>query len=293
LKEQSYSTETTPGLCVTSPKFSPLTLPGHTFNLGTCSIKRSIVHKAKILDLSPFMIPVVFSQPGNNLLEQVSNFFQDKWDYLRSHDMFILPINLPLKQKGLKKVDLPTVDFIVTFLMLEHSVEFVVVDPIYNGTDSTVRIINFSEAYRDLLVKRKKVQTAFSPADGLSTIFYQRGAGAPDEKTYMAMTSVTGIDKSKIMHCRLTPGKYEQGFWNSGNCYKDFKESVAKLLDQLSMLDPYTIALGKHSISKLYFVLDEFSAYAAYTAVAILGYGIKEVSSVLAYRQGVYTAIKL
>jgi hypothetical protein len=52
---------------------------------------------------------------------------------------------------------------------------------------------------------------------------------------------------------------------------------------------PFSNALHKQSIHKLWFVLDEFSAYAAYTAVAIQAFGLDEVAGVLAYRQGVYT----
>ena len=90
------------------------------------------------------------------------------------------------------------------------------------------------------------------------------------------------------MHCHLTPGKYERGLFG-GSCYQEFAPSVVKILHELSVIDPYTLKKDKDYIAKVYFVLDEFSAYAAYTAVAILGYGIEDVASVLAYRRGVYT----
>ena len=88
----------------------------------------------------------------------------------------------------------------------------------------------------------------------------------------------------------LTPGKYEKA--HGENCYRDFKKSVSNLLHQFSIIDSYSRAKKEDYLHKLYFVLDEFSAYASYTAVAILGYGIKDVSHVLAFRQGVYTPMK-
>jgi hypothetical protein len=152
-------------------------------------------------------------------------------------------------------------------------------------------IINFSQVYRGLVASRCKVQTGFSQISGLSFLFYQRGTGKPDSKTYAAIEEACGLTRQEIMHCHLTPGKYENAHGES--CYRDFKKSVSVLLHQFSMIDSYSRAKKEDYLHKLYFVLDEFSAYASYTAVAILGYGIKDVSHVLAFRQGVYTPMKL
>jgi hypothetical protein len=96
------------------------------------------------------------------------------------------------------------------------------------------------------------------------------------------------------LHCHLTPGKYEQGLYggNSGNCYRDFRSSVAKIVHQFNIVDPYSIVKNKHTLKEIFFVLDEFSAYAAYTATCIIGYGLADVATMLAFRQGVYTPMK-
>ena len=174
--------------------------------------------------------------------------------------------------------------------MLQKDVEFVVADPLHKGIDPTVRVINYSEVYRNLVAARCKVQTGFSTSAGLSVLFYQRGTGDPDSQTYSAIEQACGLTRQEVMHCHLTPGKYEKAYGES--CYRDFKKSVAVLLHQFSVIDSYSRAKKADYLKNLYFVLDEFSAYAGYTAAAILGYGIKDVSCVLAFRQGVYTPMK-
>ena len=151
-------------------------------------------------------------------------------------------------------------------------------------------MINYSDVYRKLVAARSKVQTALSTTSGLSVVFYQRGTGHPDSQTYAAIERACGLKRDRVMHCHLTPGKYEHR--HGENCYRDFKKSAAILLHQFAIIDPYSRAVNENHLRELYFVLDEFSAYAGYTAAAILGYGIKDVSYVLAYRRGVYTPMK-
>jgi len=265
---------------------------GLEYNLGTTDFSMSKFREAKVLDLSTFLIPHVYRAKGDNILAKVSNFMSDKWDHVRGYDMFVLPMD-----KEAKRPDVPNVSFAITLLMLKNGIEFVVADPIHRGTDRTVRIINFSVVLRHLQDKRRRVQTSFDTMlgdDGLQMIMFQRGAGTPDDGTYKQMRTATGLGKSHVMHCHLTPGKYQQGLYggNSGNCYRDFHTSVAKLLHEFNIVDPFSMKTEKRTVKTIYFVLDEFSAYAAYTAVGIMGYGLVDVASILAFRQGVYTPMK-
>lgn len=297
LKQHSYTTVKSALIQVTGP-FETFSVEGKEHNLGLADLPMSEFRKAKVMDLSSVLIPHIFAQhiPGDNILERVANYLRYSWAHIREHDMFVLPHDTVGKAQGHTKVDLPNVCFAVTLLMLKNHVEFVVVDPIRKETDATVRIINFSAVLRGLQEKRVRVRTYTDRREinGLRMIVYQRGAGTPKDSEYELMERVTGLDKKGVIHCRLTPGKYEQGLYggNSGNCYRDFHESVAKLVHQLHIVDPYCTTTGRNTIKEIFFVLDEFSAYAAYTAVCILGYGIQDVATVLAYRRGAYIRMK-
>ena len=265
-------------------------IPSMVYCTGMCDFPMHMFEQARVLDLSDYLIPMVFHATGDNLMEKVSAFLCDKWNDISTYDMFKLPINKDLKNQGKKKHDLPNVSFAVTYLFLQKGIEFVVCDPIHKGTDDTIRVVNYSAVMRDLFSKRIRVQTRAGDP-GLEMIMYQRGAGYPDAKTYRQMQAATGLNRPIVMRCHLTPGKYEQGLYG-GNCYKDFAESVSRILHELNLIDPFTIRRKIDRIKTIYFVLDEFSAYAAYTATAIIGYGLTDVASVLAYRQGVFTPMK-
>lgn len=273
---------------VTGP-FPNFKVQGCEYNLGMADLPLPALHGAKVCDLSEMMIPQVFYAEGSNILEKTQNFLSDKWELIKSYNAFVLPMDKMAKSKG-QRPDLPNVTFAVTLLMLKNNVEFLVIDPLYKGTDATVRAINFSQVLRDLREKNKKVELNRN-ADGLKLIMYQRGSGSPNDTTLMQLERATGLKNSEIMRCHLTPGKYEQGEYG-GNCYRDFRESVAKLIHELSIIKPYASRNGggkEENLNTLFFVLDEFSAYAAYTATCIVGYQLCDVACVLAYRHGVYT----
>ncbi len=290
LQLQTYCTQISNPIYVSGGGFNTFDISACEYAIGTCDVPRELFAAGTCLDLSTFMIPMVFQQPGKNILQQVTSFFFNKWEDMKKWDFFYFPMNIEAKAQGRKKIDLPNVCFAVTLLMLENDIEFIVADPLHKGTDPTVRVINYSEVYRQLVVARCKVQTGFSTQRGLSSVFYQRGTGTPDLKTYAAIETACSLTRESVMHCHLTTGKYEK--MHGEDCYRDFKKSVATLLHQFTIIDPYSRAKKEDYLHKLYFVLDEFSAYAGYTAAAILGYGIKDVSYVLAFRQGVYTPMK-
>ena len=290
IREQTWKTMESERILVSGAGFEAFDIPSKIYCTGMCDFPMSTFERAKVLDLSDYLIPMVFRAPGNNLMEKVNAYLFDKWNVIRTYDMFKLPIDKHLKSQGKKQHDLPNVSFAVTYFFLQRGIEFVVCDPIHRGTDSTIRVVNYSAVLRDLYSKRIRVQTR-AGEPGLKMIMYQRGAGNPDAVTYRQLEAATGLDRTSVMHCHLTPGKFEQGL-HGGNCYRDFAKSVSKILHELNLIDPYTIRKRVDRIHTIYFVLDEFSAYAAYTATAIIGYGLTDVASVLAYRQGVYTPMK-
>ena len=289
LKAQTFLSLKSGTIDVSGPDFEKFAIDGQTYCIGTCDLPRELFYSAPCLDLS-FMIPTVFNQPGPNILAKVRSFLSGRLEDIKKYNFFYFPVDTVKKQQGAKRIDLPNVCFAVTLWMLENGVEFIVADPLHKGTDLTVRIINYSEVYRKLVESRCKVRTGFSTIRGLSVVFYQRGTGNPDQKTYDAIERACSMTRDQVVHCHLTTGKYEKSYGE--DCYRNFQKSVALLLHQSSLIDPYSRAKKENYLHNLFFVLDEFSAYAGYTAVAILGYGVKDVSTILAYRQGVYTPMK-
>lgn len=269
-----------------SGPFESFGVVSRKYHTGVAMLPMCEFHRARVLDLTAVLVPKVFSAPGSNLLQQTESVLTGIWTHVLAHELFILPRN-----PNASPTDIPDVCFAVTMIMLQKGVEFVVVDPIHKGTDAEVRIINFSHALRELQCKRVRVQTTLGDGEkALSMIMYQRGAGNPDAATYAAMEAATGLRRDYVMHCHLTPGKYEKDLFG-GNCYRDFAPSVAKILHELSIIDPYSIKKGADRVKNVFFVLDMFSGYSAFTVVAILGYGLESVATVLAYHRGVFTPL--
>lgn len=289
-----YTTQTTTGI-VCSGSFGSFTVPGREYDIGCATLPMTVYLKARVCNLSEY-IQGLFSTPGANVFEQTKNFLADKWDDLRTYDLYTLPINLEARRAGKKKVDLPNVNFALTMLFLQTMPDhdFVVSDPLYKGTDPTVRITNYSHAYRKLQAMRVRVQTfkntSGDATKGLDVVLYQRGKGDPDYNAMHAITAATGLGQMDVMHMHLVPGKESVGIMG-GNCYKDYASSVALILHELSILDEYGRQKNKSFINDVKFVLDPFSGYAAFTAVAVLGYGIENMVHILAgrYQKGVLT----
>lgn len=270
--------------------FSPFRVPATLFETGMGDLPMEVFRRAKVLDFTTYLSGV-FQAKGDNIKEKVQSFMtEDKWIYVQSCDLYGLPIN-PLA-KGAKK-DLPNVTFFLVAEFIKREIPLVVYDPVHKGTDSTVAILNLTRALHKLQDMHLKVPVPFSNnPEALEFIVYQRGGGNPSEANMQAMTATTGLLRHQVLHVDLCPGKYVQGKCTWGlDCRRDFESSITKILAELMVVTPFVAALGKRSIKKLWFVLDEFSAYAAYTAVAIRAYGLEDVAGILAYRQGLYTAI--
>lgn len=294
IRSLEYSTETTSAIVCRGP-FGSFTVPGRTYDIGCTTLPMTTYLRARVCNLSEY-IQGLFSAPGDNVFEQTKNFLADKWDDLRTYDLYTLPINLEARRAGKNKVDLPNVIFALTMLFLQTLTDhdFVVSDVLYKGTDTSVRITNLSHVYRKLQEMRVRVQTfkntSGDPSKGLDVVLYQRGTGDPDPKSMQAIAVATGLGPMDVMHMHLVPGKESVGLMG-GNCYKDFASSVALVLHELSILDEFSRKKEKTFINDVKFVLDPFSAYAAFTAVAALGYGIQDMVHILAgrYQKGVLT----
>ena len=294
LASLEYATQDTAAI-VCSGFFGSFTIPGREYDIGCATLPMTIYLKARVCNLSDY-IQGVFSAPGANVFEQTKNFLADKWDDLRTYDLYTLPINLEARRAGKTKMDLPNVNYALTMLFLQTMPDhdFVVSDPRNKGTDPGVRITNYSHVYRRLQGMRVRVQTfkntSGDASKGLDVVLYQRGKGSPDSNAMHAITMATGLGEADVMHMHLVPGKESVGIMG-GNCYKDFASSVALILHELSILDEYSRMKNKSFINGVKFVLDPFSGYAAFTAVAVLGYGIENMVHILAgrYQKGVLT----
>ena len=298
IRSLEYGKETTSAIVCRGP-FGAFTVPGRTYDIGCGTLPMTTYLKARVCNLSEY-IQGLFSAPGDNVFEQTKNFLADRWDDLRTYDLYTLPVDLEARRAGKKKVDLPNVNFALTMLFLQTlpDHDFVVCDPLYKGTDPIVRITNYSHVHRKLQEMRVRVQTfkntSGDASKGLDVVLYQRGTGVPDPKSMQAIAVATGLGPMDVMHVQLVPGKESVGLMG-GNCYKDFASSVALVLHELSILDEFCRKKEKCFINDVKFVLDPFSGYAAFTAVAVLGYGIQDMVYILAgrYQKGVltYTAI--
>ena len=65
------------------------------------------------------------------------------------------------------------------------------------------------------------------------------------------------------------------------------------ILHTFSMLDTFAKICKKRTIRRIYFVLDSFSAYALYLAIAIKAYGLEQCAVFLTYFNGEYSHMSL
>jgi hypothetical protein len=283
---------------LTGPFSSPPPCPSNSIDLGASTVPMNVFRMARTCDLS-----LVFNDLWNaefneaDLFTRVKNFITKKgiWQEILSYDLYILPIHLGKKAAGKKVCDLPNISFIITYIMLKADAQFIVVDPIHNPTDSHVRVTNFTRALCSLQDDFKcRVHTPLQHGrvcadDAFKYVFYQRAQGNLDrdhngETIQQRITEETGIPPANMLRIKLSPGKYDDG----RSCYNEFTKSCAYVLHELSCVDTFAKCVNKRRCNRIHFVLDEFSAYAAFTAVAIIAYGIESVSSLLCYHNGHY-----
>lgn len=268
--------------------FGSFTIDQTSYNIGCACLPKSVYDRARVCNLSTY-IDGLFSHPGN-VFQKVESFFKDKLEDLCTYDLYILPIDLKARAQGKKNCDIPNVNFAITSIFLKYLPhhDFVVCDPLHKGTDQYVNVVNYTHVLRKLHEKRVRVKTFKNPTSdsskGLNIVMYQRGTGDPDPKAMQAISEAThGLSNEDMMHVHLVPGKDGVGLMG-GNCYTDFATNAALILHELSALDEYCIRKKKVYFNDIKFVLDSFSAYAAYTAVAVHGYGISDMCHILAGR---------
>lgn len=282
--------------------FGKFQIPSRAYDIGCIRLPAEIVQRARVCNLAEYM-DGVFRSPGQTLYDQVETFLSTRWQDLRSYDLYVLAVGPQIHGRGpqkSKRRDLPNVNFVITKLFMERlpDHDFVVCDPRHRESDPTAHAINLSHVYRRLRGMDVRVRTPKNTTgvvgEGMDVVLYQRGTGQPSLEGVRAIQASTGLGQESIMHMQLVPGKESVGIMG-GNCYKDFQKSVSMILHQFALVDKLCAALHKPFINDVKIVLDPFSAYAAFTAVAVLGYGLADMCHVLAgrHRNGVlvYTSI--
>lgn len=273
--------------------FESFQIEARSYCPGITTISKGTFANMAVLNLSE-LFRGLFDQPGTkgmNVFEMVKLWMKDKWESLREYDLYTLAIDLAARERGQKRVDLPNVNFCFTILFLQifpgMDNDFIVCDPIVSDRDSFVRLTNYSEALRSLKRMAVRVQTHPNTTGvanlGLDAVIYQRGTGTPNENEQGAIERATGLTEGDVVHVHLVPGKHASSV-EGGNCYQKFNKSVATVLHQFSILDQFTKSKGMDYINKIKIVLDPFSAYSAFTAVAVLGYGIENMCQVMTGR---------
>lgn len=298
LQNIKYDEEPSNAIEVTG-NFEKFTVPGRSYGTGTATLPMHAYRAARVLDFSTYLDGMFQIEFKGNLAERIIAFLSTKWaDIETNYDLYMLPINLEYKRKGMNKCDLPNVTFVLIRLMFQRGIEFCIVDPIHSGTDESVRIVNLSASLRSLQNARVRCMVPQDctvgkcPTDAMDIVFYQRGSGNPDAKTYEAIEHATGLKRENVMHVHLTAGKYDRG-GRPQTCYSDFKPAVARILHQFAILDEFVKRSNKRSIHRIYIIMDAFSAYAAFTSIAIKGYGLEEITTLLCCFKGVYTPVAL
>ena len=257
-----------------------VTIPSQEYNTGTAQVPMTLLSEGKIKNFSED-VSGVFATYGETLAEKIPAFYGDKLEELRKFTFFFLPID---ERRKVGFQNLPAYTYILIRFLLKNKIDVVVVDPRHSITDHSVRIINLSKVLDSLMAQNAKIESPFEETgDGLKAVLHCRG-GEPTNETFAAINDATGLTERNIMMVRLVPGKVQNDFFASETCYKDFYLNVATCLHQFSMIDSYVKGENKTSIKKMYIILDEFSAYAAYLAVAAIAYDIDLI--VLQYRRG-------
>ena len=266
--------------------------PGNTYCIGTASLPMAVFNRCTVCDMSDFLRGL-WDTEGHTVFDKVSNFLTEhRISRLRTYNLFKLPVDLQAREQGVQRVDLPNVAFSLAIILLQAKdfPDFIVVDPRYSGTSTSVNIVNFTRVLHELQKQRVQCGTVRgSGPDALTTIFFQYGNGKPRDRVLRSLLEASQCTADSVIHVELCPGKYEVSTKVGGNCYADFEPSAAKILHELSVIDKLCEFKNKRLLGKVSFVLDSFNGYAVYTAVSVLAYGLVDNYSVFAHRRGKYT----
>jgi hypothetical protein len=295
-----YDTHISKGVHVSGPGFESFVVKGRAYPLGIAKLPMSIVERARILNLSELFRHLFRDKVSDNILVQMNAFLTaDKWQDLQTVDLFVTPINIVKRENGQRRgLDMPNVVFAFAYLVTQR-MDCVILDPNYTGRDTHVNIINVSRTMREMFDMKLRVNTAIQPMmhtdDAFSYVFYMRAGGIPDSTTTDLIYQATGT--RNLMSVQVAPGKYDtKGSGNpnwSAIIRNDFPDSCAMILHIFSMIDQFAQSKKKRTICRIFFVLDSFSAYALYLAIAIKAYGLEQCAVFLTYFQGKYSQMSL
>lgn len=264
---------------VTGP-FPSYTIKGSLCQIGGADLPMHVYRAANVVDLSVMFDGFFERTSSASISSRIDEWMTSaNWSILERCDMLMLPIDLAKRRRGMTKCDLPNVTYAIVLKMLQRDMRVVVVDPIHRGTDATVRIVNLNLCLETTREKYRRLRIPVAAHDdprALQAVFYQRGDGNPDPESLRLLQQATGLSSGQVHRVHLTAGKYDHG-GRPTTCYADFKPAVARILTHFEILPQYLSALGKSGVGRLWLVMDEFSGYAAMTAVSVLAAGLDKV----------------
>lgn len=195
--------------------------------------------------------------------------------------------------------DMPNVVAALTFVFLKRlRKDLVIADPRNSIADDKIRCINFSAVVRYLRSQGLHLSAAASAGTEVSFVSYQRGTGVPSQQEEAGIDAVVPPNTPRL-NVRLTPGKYISDM--PCTCYEGFRTSTLSLIHNIAGLRSDVSNFGgrsgggggRQALGQLFIVLDEFSAYSAYTVAALVGSGLDHKACFLTYHRGVYSKMEL
>ena len=120
-------------------------LPSKAYQLGTALLATSVVDRARICDLSDAFVDLPESKTSHRLERMECALRRYAWwpAGLGDFDLFKLPRHRGVGLTERIGLDVPDASFLVTYLMLQQDVEFIVVDPTHHSSDRFVRVVIF------------------------------------------------------------------------------------------------------------------------------------------------------
>lgn len=197
--------------------------------------------------------------------ERIHHIFSEYYDEIQATDYFIAPINIT-KSRGRK--DLPTITFcVVLWLLQNYKKNILFIDPVdYEKSEGYVSVSNITRFYKQLSnFDFGKITYTF---DGYKEVNNQRNGGEYIGDMKDKISETIG-DKVVWWSVKLSNPKYNSVGKINSELLKTIFEDIAYLSLGFVHLSK-TSCLNKNEFpSCIYYILDEFSLYAMYTAALI------------------------
>lgn len=242
---------------------------------------------------------------ASDVFQRVRNFMERHRDEFLTKHYFLAAIN---KNRPSGANDLPNVNAAVVAWLLQNlpratvfmdPIDFLK-NPLLATTTKPIKLTNFSEVVRYIkanVAKHIPIDTSMANiANTASSIRYQRGKGTPSAADMSKIRRDISDESASLLQVMLTPGKYDYVGSSHGApkmCYKEFRPSVAHLINQYTHFNEYLQLRNKTALRKLYLVMDEFSGYSMFTIAAIIGFGLERITTVLCYYNGNYACASI